>query len=375
MEAVDAIGAQIPLVCAHCQAALPPEIDRSEPPPRHQVLDLAPQLTVTTEYQLYTCTCPDCGGQTTATLPVGVPTGVVAPRLQAFCALLTGRFRRSRRSVQELLASVFGEALALGTISTLEAATARALAVPYAEAAAAIAGADAVNVDETPWREGKQRAWVWVAVTPQITCFRIDPSRSRAALEQLVPPPPAGAERTITSDRFSVYQHLSGTGWQICWAHLERDFTALAEIETLFGHGYAYRQGEIDRSTLQERMEPVQEQFAAILKEAEGSRHWKAAPLGWHLLGHFDSLWTFVVREGVEPTNNAAERALRPAVLWRKSSFGTQSGRGRTFAERLLTVATSLRSQGRDVRDYLAAAIPAAANGGQAPSLALIPSE
>jgi len=108
-----------------------------------------------------------------------------------------------------------------------------------------------------------------------------------------------------------------------------------------------------------------------VLKRAEASDHWRAAPLGWHLLSHFDSLWTFVRREGVEPTNNAAERAVRPGVLWRKSSFGTPSERGRTFAERMLTVVTSLRSQGRDVLEYLEGAIRAVAVGGEAPSLLL----
>jgi transposase len=386
IEAVDEIVAQIPLVCAHCRAPLPAEVDLNDPPPRrHQVSNLAPQLIVTTEYQLYTRTCPDCGRHTTATLPPGVPTTAIAPRLQACCALLTGRFRLSRRSVQELLATVFGEEIALGTVSALEAATADALAAPYEEAAQRVATARAVNVDESPGREGSQRAWVWVAVTPQITCFRIDRSRSRAALERLVPPTEDGAARTITSDRFSVYQHLSGAGWQICWAHLKRDFTALAEmkeakpreigqaalaeIAILFEQWHAYRRGEIDRATLRTTMHPVRERFEPVLKRAEASRHWKATPLGWHLLGHFDSLWTFVERDGVEPTNNAAERAVRPAVLWRKSSFGTQSERGRTFAERLLTVVTSLRSQGRDVLAYLEAAIHAAAQGTETPSL------
>jgi transposase len=391
MEAVEEIVAQIPLVCAHCHTPLPPEIDLHERPPRrHQVIDLAPQLTRTTEYQLHTRTCPDCGGITTAPLPVGVPQGILTPRLQAFCALMSGRFRLSRRSVQELLACVFGEQIAVGTVCAWEAATARALDAPYEEAAGAVAGAEAVNVDETPWREGKQKAWLWVGVTPTITCFRIDPSRSRAALERLVPPQKEGARRTITSDRYSVYQHLSGDAWQICWAHLKRDFQALAEmreatpqaigqaaleeIAALFDLWHAYRSGVLDRGALQAAMQPVQARFEAVLQQAQESGHWKAAPLGWHLLGHFASLWTFVRREGVEPTNNAAERAVRPAVLWRKSSFGNQSAQGRAFAERLLTVVTSLRSQGREVLAYLEEAIRAPIVGGAAPSLAPKPS-
>jgi len=386
IEEVDELFAQIPLVCSHCSARLPLVLDPSDPPPqRHQLLDLAPKLILTTEYQLDTRSCPCCGGHTSAPLPPGVPHGIVAPRLQAFLALMTGRFRLSRRGVQELFSTVFDEELALGTISILEGRTATALSAPYEAAQAYVATAGSVNVDETPWLDGNQRSWMWTAVTPPVVCYRIDPSRSRAAFERLVPPLAEGEERTVTSDRYSVYTHLVGEGWQICWAHLKRDFTALSqmkeaepkligeralgEIETLFGLWHAYRGGELDRAGLAEGMRPVQERFSALLAQAEGSGHWKAAPLGWHLLGQFASLWTFVVREGVEPTNNAAERAVRPAVLMRKSSFGTRSEAGRGFVERMLTVVGSLKAQGREVMAYLEAAIRAAAVGADAPSL------
>lgn len=386
IEDVDELCLQIPLVCSHCHTCLPRDLDPADPPPqRHQVMDLAPKLILTTEYQLFTRSCPCCGEQTAAPLPPGVPQGVVAPRLQAFLALMTGRFRLSRRGVQELLATVFAEELALGTISTLEGRTAAALSAPYEAAQQYVATAPSVNSDETPWLHGDRRAWMWTAVTPTVVCYRIDPSRSRAAFERLLPPLAEGEERTVTSDRYSVYTHLVGEAWQICWAHLKRDFTALAqmkdagakglgaaalaEIETLFGLWHAYRWGEVDRAGLAAGMRPVQARFQALLQQAEASGHWKAAPLGWHLLGHFGSLWTFVGKEGVEPTNNAAERAVRPAVLMRKSSFGTRSEGGRRFVERLLTVVGSLKAQGREVMAYLEASIRAAAVGADAPSL------
>jgi transposase len=148
IEAVDELLLQIPLVCAHCHLCLPRDLDPADPPPqRHQVIELAPKLVLTTEYQLFTRSCPCCGGQTAAPLPPGVPHGVVAPRLQAFLALMTGRFRLSRRGVQELLATVFAEELALGTISTLEGRTAAALAAPYAAAQQYVATAQTVNSD------------------------------------------------------------------------------------------------------------------------------------------------------------------------------------------------------------------------------------
>lgn len=375
----------VPAVCAHCQAALPQPTAPGDPPPqRHQVVDLPAPLLETTEYQLHARTCPRCAQRTWATLPPEVPTGVVGPRLQACCALLVGRYHLSRRETQELVAEVFGEVLSLGTFSALEVATATALAEPYEAVQAAVAAAPAVNADETSWREGNQKAWLWLAATPTLALFRIDPSRSRAAFERLLPPVPPGT-RTVTSDRHRAYWHLRGDEHQLCWSHLIRDFTALAELadavgagigagalaaaEELFTHWHAFRSGTIDRRTLQQRLRPVQARLCRLLRRARDSGHWKAAGVARDLLRQWPSLWTFARVAGVEPTNNAAERAVRPAVLWRKQSFGNQGESGRRFVERLLTVVGSLRLQGRHVLDYLEQAVRAARQGEAAPAL------
>jgi transposase len=287
----------------------------------------------------------------------------------------------TRRSLQEFLLQVGGEALSLGCLSALEARTASALAAPYEEAREAIAHARCVNADETPWREAAEKAWLWTAVSEWIVCFLVSSSRSREAFQTLVPFDPA---RTVTCDRYSAYQHLQGDQRQVCWAHLLRDFTALSQTsgpeqaigtalvlatKDLFAVWYRYRAGEIDRSALQRQMEPVQERVRTLLLEGRASQHWKAGPLGTELLKQWESLWTFVRAEGVEPTNNAAERAVRPGVLWRKISFGNQGERGRAFVERMLTVVGSLRLQGRGVLDYLEGAIRAWQERREAPSL------
>jgi transposase len=374
----------VPAVCAHCQAALPQTAAPGDPPPqRHQVVDLPVPLLETTEYQLPARTCPACARRTWATLPPEVPPGVVGPRLQACCALLVGRYHLSRRETQEVVAEVFGEALSLGTFSSLEVATAAALAGPYQAVQAAVAAAPAVNADETSWREGSRKAWLWLAATPTLAVFRIDPHRSRAAFEQLLPPVDPGA-RTVTSDRYSAYRHLHGDEHQLCWSHLIRDFTALAELKDggqatgvaalavaaeLFDHWHAFRGGEIDRATLQQRLRPPQARLCRLLRRARDSGHGKAAGWARDLLRQWQSLWTFGRVAGVEPTNNAAERAVRPAVLWRKQSFGNQGESGRAFVERLLTVVGSLRLQGRNVLDYLEGAVRATRRGEAAPTL------
>jgi transposase len=216
------------------------------------------------------------------------------------------------------------------------------------------------------------------------TLFRIDPKRSRAALERLLPPVAAGRDRTVTSDRHRAYLHLQGRDRQVCWSHLARDFQALSELRDevkaigevaleqtreLFRLWHAFRRGEFDRRALAQQMRPVQARLARLLRRARDSGHWKAAGLGRDLLRHWKSLFTFVVVDGVDPTNNAAERAIRPAVLWRKRSFGHQSERGRAFVERMLTIAGSLRQQGRNVLEYLEGALRAAGEGREAPAL------
>jgi transposase len=374
-----------PEACAHCHAPLPQQPSSDVPPPRrHQVLELPPVLIRTIEYQCHATACPHCHVLTWATLPPEVPAGIFGPRLQAVCALLVGRHRLSRRSLQEWLLEVGGEAVSLGCLIDLEARTTRALQSPYEQARQAVVAAAVVHADETPWREGSHKAWLWSAATREWVLFRIDRHRSRTAFELLLPPRADGSRRTVICDRYSAYQHLQGDERQVCWAHLLREFTELSQMTGeakalgeallaatgwLFALWHGYRDAQIDRAGLEAGMRPVMAQFAELLARAKASDHWRAGPLGRELLRQWECLWTFVRVVGVEPTNNAGERAVRPGVLWRKCSFGHQGEGGRAFVERMLTVVGSLRRQGRNVLAYLEGAIRAAQGGGEAPSL------
>jgi transposase len=374
-----------PEACAHCHAPLPKEPSGDAPPPRrHQLLELPLVLIQTIEYQCHATSCPHCHALTWAPLPPEVPAGLFGPRLQALCALLVGRHRMSRRSLQAWLWEVGDEAVSLGCLIDLEARTTQALQRPYEEVHDTVQAAPVVNADETPWREGAEKAWLWSAATPFLVLFRIDRRRSRKAFELLLPPRADGSRRTVICDRYSAYQHLHGDERQVCWAHLVREFTELSQMrgETrrlgeallgatgwLFELWHAYRASEIDWAGLQAWMGRVQSQFLELLVLAKGSDHWRAAPLGRELLKHWECLWTFVRVERVEPTNNAGERAVRPGVLWRKCSFGHQGEGGRVFVERILTVVGSLRLQGRGVLGYLETAIRAAQQGVAPPSL------
>jgi transposase len=384
-EALAELVECVPIHCAHCEAALPQHASEDDPHPRrHQVADLPPVVVETVEYRLHARTCPHCRQRTWANLPEGVPSGAHGPRLQAIGALLTGAYRLSRREARELLRDLFGEEVALGTISSLEASTATALSAPYRQVAAALAQAEAANVDETRWWEKHHLSWLWLAATPKLALFRLEAHRSREAFERLLPPPSPGQARTVTTDRYSAYAHLSGDQRATCWSHLKRDFTgwkdaggaaaplgkrALELTRQLFECWHALRDGEIGRALLCERLQPVQAAFRELFQQARASGHWAVAGPAGQLIKHWETLWTFARVEGVEPTNNHAERALRRAVLWRKGSFGHQSEQGRSFVERMLTAVTSLRLQRRNVLTYLETALRAALTGAAPPSL------
>lgn len=382
-EFVDEIHDCFPGHCGRCGEDLPQEAAPADPVPQvHQVADLPEKLKLfVREFRLHARSCPRCGARTWASLSADVPRGNWGPGVQALAALLAGYFRLSRRRVHEFFTTLFGAGPCLGTLVALEAATVAALRPAVAEAVAAVREAEAVNADETGWRKARDRPTLWVVVARALAVFRIG-RRDGTMFEKLLPP---GLSRVVTSDRYAVYERVGAAGRQCCWAHLKRNFQALvdlgsptglavgnwalAEIRKLFHVWHRFQRGEISRAELQEGLEPVQESFRALLALGSAGNCRRTATLCRDLEKWWASLWTFASREGVEPTNNAAERALRGAVLWRKSSFGHQSEGGREFVETILTVGGSLRLQDRPALPFVRAACEARLTGTAGPSL------
>lgn len=385
-SAVDHVVVCAPTACGHCGANFPEGAPRRRKVRRFQVAELPPIRPEFTEYQLEARRCRGCGRRTWGTLPPGV-TRCAGPRVQAMAALLTGACRLPRRQTQAVLADLFGVRLSLGTLSALEADTARALLGPYEELAAEVPRAKALGVDETSWKEAGTLHWLWTAVTPQFAFFHVDRHRSRAVFAGLVPEDTASEGLTgpvVMTDRYSAYDHLPPERRSLCWAHLARDFRAVEErggIDTVVGRWvlevfgkvlapwHQYRKGELAREAFLAEITARQQELQAPLRWGAEHGSSKTRALCRDLQERWPSLWTWLEVEGGEPTNNAAERALRPAVLWRKSSFGHQSETGEQFVERMLTAVTTLRLQGRNVWHYLVQSCEAARRGEPAPSL------
>jgi transposase len=175
-----------PAACRRCGGPLA----GTDPGPlRHQVAEIPGVHPDVVEYRLHRLGCPGCGAATRAGLPAGVPCGAFGPRLLATIGLLTGGYRLSKRQVKAALADTLGLAISTGMISKAERLAAEALAGADRAIAESVRSAPAASVDETGWRQGRARAWLWTAVGPDATTFRIDRSRGADALHRLVGEP------------------------------------------------------------------------------------------------------------------------------------------------------------------------------------------
>lgn len=378
LEEVDIVVPVKPAQCARCQHSL----QGDDPQPhRHQVTEVPPVTPVVTEYQMHQLVCPTCGASTRAPLPVGVPPGGFGPRVQAIVALCTSAYRLSKRTTQEVMADLFGLSMSLGTIPHLEQATVQAVATPVAEAQAYVRAQPRAHLDETGWREGRTRAWLWVMVTTWVTVFAVRLSRGAKVAQELL------GERfwgILVTDRWSAYTWYPTRWRQVCWAHLLRDFEAMIErggrsqvigealreqARQMFHAWHRVRDGTLTHAQFRVLMRPIRRAVARGLKAGQSCGVAKTEGVCREVLKVYDALWTFVRVEGVEPTNNAAERAIRPGVLWRKGSFGTQSAQGSRFVEVMMTVVATLKQQHRHVLAYMTEACQAAYTGTPAPSL------
>lgn len=378
---LEQVKASYDLKAALCHQCGEPLTGADAEPYRHQVTEIPPVVAEVTEYRVHTLVCRRCGVETTAELPAGVPQSAFGPRLQAMVSLLSGRYHLSKRDTAEVMADFFQAEVSLGSVPTLEQRSSEAIKEPVDEARTYVKRQPVVHLDETGWREANQKAWLWLAATPLVTVFFIRPSRGGSIAREILETTFTGI---VVSDRWSAYNWLLNLLRQLCWAHLLRDFEAfverdgssqslgenlLAQASLMFDWWPKVRDGTMSRATFQAKMQPVQAKVGDLLRLGTNCSHPKTAATCRDILKREAALWTFVHVDGVEPTNNLAERLIRPAVLWRKRSFGTQSQAGSHFTERIMTVVATLKQQHRNVLDYLVEACEAANWDKPAPSL------
>jgi transposase len=377
LEQCDEVVPLRPTACRRCGG----RIRGSDPDPlRHQVWDVPPIKPHVTEYRRHRLTCPACGESTCAALPRGVPSGTAGPRLVALSALLMGCFRQSKRRTALFLEQVLGQPCSPGWVVKLQNRAAAALEPAYRELAGELPAQPVLGIDETPTREATSKAWLWTFVARRFTVFAIRPTRAATVLSERLT---GGFSGVVTCDRAKMYWSLGRL--QLCWAHLKRDFQALIDhddgrvkrlghdlmrgTKDLFRLWAGRRDGTLSRAEWGRRMEPVRREVEDLLLRGLFSGHRRLVGMCRELWAHRGWLWTFLEVEGVEPTNNASERALRHAVIWRKLSFGTQSSRGSGFVATMLTVVETCRQQCRNVFAFVTDAVRARYANQPTPSL------
>jgi transposase len=376
-EQCQAVVPLIPENCRRCGATL---VGSDPEPLRHQVWDIPEIKPLVTEYQRHRLTCLCCQESTCAQLPAGVPASQGGARLVALVTLLMGCFRQSKRRVALFLDSVLHQPCSPGWVVKLQQQATAALTPVYKELAQQLPAEDILAIDESPTKEGKTKAWLWTFVAASYTVFALRSTRAATVLQELLTDVFAGV---IHCDRAKMYWQNGRLQW--CWAHLKRDFQALIDhpngqvkrlghdlmrcTRELFRQWSRCRDGTITRVGLRRLMQPIRHQVEGFLLRGMFSGNPEIRGMCRELYNHREWLWTFLDVDGVEPTNNASERALRHAVIWRKLSFGTQSAHGSRFVATILTVVETCRQQSRGVFDYLTAVMQAHFAHESAPSL------
>ena len=383
VEEVDELIHYYPGECENCGKALPQDGKATEggEPFRWQVAEIEPIKPHIMEHQAHSSLC-ECGCETSASLPAEVLKSNFGPRLASIIAYLAAVLHVSRRGTREFCETLLNVNIALGSVQNLLEDTSAALAPIDKEFKDALPQEPVINSDETGWRD----RWLWIFVGATFIYFKVAKTRSSQVLVDVLGKVYKGI---LCVDRWGAYTKYHKGLFQICWAHLKRDFRGILKVgeatqsqdailfaeameklrKRLMAMWYRYKKGEISRAELVKKTWPIRNAIKRSLQEYVDSEEKCVRTLANNLLKRFNVLFTFIFHERVEPTNNIAERGIRPAVQWRKICFGNRSDNGAVITSRLLTITRTCWFQNRNPLEFLVEAISAYRAGKAVPSL------
>lgn len=351
-----------------------------------QVTELSPAKPIVTHYRLHRKRCSKCGGKSRGKMPVGSPTGAFGPGVQAMVAVLSSRFRLSRRDVSVLMADLFGIQMSIASVQDACEKVSAAVADTVSALRAQVIGSGVVHVDETGFGTCKKdRMWLWGARTRNTEVFKVLPGRGRPQAKELLGEDFSGI---LQRDRWKPYECFTKARSQLCWSHLLRHFQAISEAT-----GYAAQRGQqllqsswaifnlwhqrqeefLEQAIFMEKVGPLRREIHRELKMLTwGDRGIPSKIQGTanDLLRQWESMWLFLDTPGVVPTNNAAEQCLRKAVIWRKASFGANSKEGCRFVERMLSIIGTAKLRKINLMQWISATMTAALSKKCAPEFA-----
>jgi transposase len=350
---------------------------------RHQQYEFPIIRPIVTEYQIYSGHCNVCNKARVGSLPEGVSFSLLGPRATAMTAHLSGTYRISKQNIVNIYRDVFDFNISVGMACKAEKTVSCAIAAPVMQAKYFVRSANqvGVNADETGFKEKGKRLWAWIAVSCLIAVFMIRSGRNKQSAKELLGKKFKGI---LCSDRYSAYQWIANENRQICWAHLERDFRKISErigtsstigcnllMQTnhLFHFWHQFRDDHIDQRILKQKTKPIRIFIEGLLRQGMRSKNKKTSGTCRNILSYGPALWRFLETDGIEPTNNLAEQLIRTIAIWRKTSFGTQSKSGSQYMERIMTVVANCKLQGRNILNYLTAAVKSHLKKSSFPSL------
>ncbi len=380
---VDELIPIYPETCQSCNKKLPKgkKADIVKEPYRWQVTEIPPVKPEVTEYQCFTVKC-NCGHINKAQLPTEVAKSNFGPRLTAIIAYLAAVCHLSRRSTEGFCQTLLGIDICLGSVQKLLEEMSEAMEPVDKELQDALPSEAVINADETGWRD----RWLWIFAASTFIYFRVSVTRGSQTLIDVLGNIYKGI---LCVDRWGAYTKYHKNLIQLCWAHLKRDFKGIAKIgeaksssdaiifakkieklrKKLMASWYIFKEGNMSRQELIQKTKPVRLAIERLLESYKDSQERRVRNLSRKLLKQINHLFPFIFHEGVEPTNNLAERGIRPAVQWRKICFGNRSDNGAVLTSRLLTATRTCWLQKRNPLEFLVLTITAFRSSIPAPSL------
>jgi transposase len=362
IEQVDTvISCPPPNKCNDCNIPLLPlhEIER------HQVYEIPLPRYEITEYQILQGYCSCCQKTYRGETPAEIGQRGFGVRVHGSIALLTSKFKLSKRQALELLKDFFQMPICVGSVSNIEHRVSQSLEPLHEHIKSCIDESKVVHIDETGFKQSNRSGWAWVMTNELFSFMQLDNSRGRKVAKKLIG---NFINRVIVSDRYPVYDYLPEVCHQVCWAHLKRDFKKISERSGIAGvigrrllHSYgkifafwkSNRQQNIDDKRTRKKRRHLKNRLRKDLEFGSSCSHLTTARTCENILGMGKSLWLFLENRDVPATNNLAERQIRPLVIAKKLSFGVQSDRGARFIERAYSLVLTCRQQNKNALTWL----------------------
>ncbi|HQW57997.1 MAG TPA: IS66 family transposase [Gammaproteobacteria bacterium] len=362
IEQVDAvITCPPPDKCQDCNVSLLPlkEIVR------HQVYEIPLPRYEITEYQILQGLCSCCQKTYRGETPAKVGRRGFGVRVHSSIALLTSKFKLSKRQALELLKDFFQMPICVGSVSNIEHRVSQSLEPLHTHIKAQIDRSKVAHIDETGFKQSNHSGWAWILANELFSFLQLDHSRGKKVAKKLIG---SFMNRIIVSDRYPAYDFLPELSHQVCWAHLKRDFQKISERSRIAGvigrrllHGYgkifafwkSNLQQAIDDKRTRKKRRQLKNRFLKDLEFGASCSHLTTARTCRNILDMGKSLWLFLENRDVPATNNLAERQIRPLVIAKKLSFGVKSDRGARFIERAYSLVLSCRQQNKNALSWL----------------------